>query len=199
MHRDELEELHFITAIDNVPSILEHGILSHSLSASRSHRSLAKQDVQEIRKTVTVPGGQNLHQYANLYVTARNPTLRRMIGDHGHQEISVLRISTDVLDIPNVVITDQNAAALKYRRFAAGPAGLRIVDKDMVFAEYWTHRHPADEFRHRSVKCAEVLVPNRVDPSFILGGYVSCRESQERIQTEAPDLVSTINPPLFFL
>ncbi|MEO7818975.1 MAG: DUF4433 domain-containing protein [Actinomycetota bacterium] len=199
MRRDELEELHFITAIDNVPSILEHGILSHYLSASRSHRSLAKQDVQEIRRTVTVPGGQNLHRYANLYITARNPALRLMIGDHGHQEISVLRVSTDVLDVPHVVITDQNAAARKYCRFAAAPEGLRIVDKDMVFAEYWTHPHPADEYRHRSVKCAEVLVLDRIDPNLILGGYVSGEESLGRIQGEAPHLNATINRPLFFL
>ncbi|MGH2768869.1 MAG: DarT ssDNA thymidine ADP-ribosyltransferase family protein, partial [Actinomycetota bacterium] len=77
MRRDDLEELHYITAVENVASILQHGILSHELSRRMAHRSLSKELVQERRRTVVVPNGRRLHDYANLYICARNPTLRR--------------------------------------------------------------------------------------------------------------------------
>lgn len=32
MNREDIIELHYITAIANVPSILQHGILSHTLA-----------------------------------------------------------------------------------------------------------------------------------------------------------------------
>ena len=71
MRREELEELHYITPIANVPSILTHGILSHRRAKRISLQSIAKAEVQEKRATVKVPGGRRLHEYANLYICAR--------------------------------------------------------------------------------------------------------------------------------
>jgi len=60
---------------------------------------------------------------------------------------------------------------------------LANIDADMVFAEYWTHPDdPILRFRHTSIKCAEVLVPNRIDPAYIVGAYVSNSESGDRLQ-----------------
>ena len=50
----------------------------------------------------------------------------------------MLKINTDVLDLPGVVITDGNAAS-DYVRFVNGSDGLRIVDKELAFADSWTH------------------------------------------------------------
>lgn len=199
MKRNELVELHYITAIDNVESILEVGIVSHVRSKKVKHRSLAKQFVQDLRKTVTVPGGRRLHEYANLYIHARNPTLFKMIHDVGHEEIAVFRVSPDVLDLPKVVVTDQNAAALKYCRYAAAPDGLEIVDKEMVFAESWVHDHPAAQARHKSVKCAEVLVPDVVETEFLIGVYASCAKSESRLSEIDSDLDCTVDSHLYFL
>lgn len=75
MQRNELSELHFITPILNISSILTHGILSHTLAKKIGHHSIAMQEVQDRRKKVTIPGGKLLHDYANLYICARNPML----------------------------------------------------------------------------------------------------------------------------
>jgi ssDNA thymidine ADP-ribosyltransferase, DarT len=79
MERAELDELHYITPIENVLSICEHGILSHNRMRKLGlvHTSVAMQEVQDIRKGVMVPGsaGKPLHEYANLYICARNPML----------------------------------------------------------------------------------------------------------------------------
>lgn len=172
------------------------GILSHRRVAKLQHKSVAKQEVQDRRAKVHIPRGRALHEYANLYICARNPML--YLRKHQHQSLCVLRVETPILDVAQVVVTDQNAAS-RYCRFAVPPAGLAIIDRDQVFAEYWTH--PGDqiaEWRHKSVKCAEVLVPDSLDPSYILGAYVSNAGSLEALVQQAPGLQVTINPHLFF-
>jgi hypothetical protein len=197
MTREELLELHYITPIANVSSILARGILSHRRAAGVQHVSVAKQEVQEIRSKVVVPGGKPLHQYANLYICARNPMLFKR--KEAHASLAVLRIMHTVLDLPKVVITDQNAAS-KYARFAASPDGLKIVDRARVFAEYWTDRDdPIAEMRHKSIKCAEVLVPDAVAPEFVAGAYVSCEGSRKELASAAPGLAITIDSHLFFV
>jgi len=99
MKRDELQELHFITPIENVPSILELGILSHHRATQLQHRSIAMREIQDRRTSVVVPGaGRKLHEYANLYLCGRNPMLYK----RRHDAICVLAVSTDVLDLPGV-------------------------------------------------------------------------------------------------
>ena len=196
MRRDELEELHCITPIGNVASILEHGILSNMRAEKLPHTSVAMPEMQDLRRKVIVPGGRPLHQYANLYLCGRNPMMSKR--RDSHSELCVLRVRPDVLDLPNVVITDQNAGS-RYVRFAASPSGLSIVNRAMVFAEFWTH--PDDQkmqWRHSSIKCAEVLIPDRIAPQFVIGVYVSGETGRARIAEVASSLSVVINPHMFF-
>lgn len=48
MIREDITKLHFVTAIENVPSMLEHGILSNGRATGLAHRSLAMPEVQRI-------------------------------------------------------------------------------------------------------------------------------------------------------
>ena len=59
MERHELTELHYITPIANVPSILELGILSHNRAKRVRHESVAMNEIQDRRARVTVPGGKS--------------------------------------------------------------------------------------------------------------------------------------------
>ncbi len=118
--------------------------------------------------------------------------------NHGHENLTVLRISTDVLDLPGVVITDGNAADDIVRWFPS-PAGLAVLNRDRVFAEYWTHGDDQREYElHKFQKCAEVLVPGQVAPSLIRGAYVSCEESRQRLTAAAPGLTVAVDSHLFF-
>jgi hypothetical protein len=49
MRRLDVSELHYITLIDNVQSILNRGILSYELAAEVSHTSLAMPEIQARR------------------------------------------------------------------------------------------------------------------------------------------------------
>jgi hypothetical protein len=142
-----------------------------------------------------VPNGRALHEYANLYICPRNPMLFKR--KDRHEQICVLRVSPDVLDLPNVVVTDSNAGS-KYVRFRPAPAGLAIVNRERTFAEWWTHDDLIEKQRHTSQKCAEVLVPDVVPARYLIGAYVSCDDSRQRLRALAPNLPITVDGDLFF-
>src|SRR5271168_3858043 len=114
MRRSEITELHYLTPIANLPSILRSGLLSHKLAASiKSASSIANPDVQARRSVKKVPMGRPLHEYVNLYVNGRNPMLYWQMGTMG--TVCVLQVNVGVLDLPGVVITDRNAATQNAR------------------------------------------------------------------------------------
>lgn len=195
MDRSDLEELHYITPIANVPSILARGILSFRRAQPLGPHSVASTAVQARRKGKRVPGGRLLHEYANLYICARNPML--YVRSAQHQDLCVLRVSTDILDAPGAVIADGNAAS-EYTAFGPSPDGLARIDRGLVFAEYWTDPDQIEHWRKARAKCAEVLVPDRVDAGYVDGVYVSCEESKRRLRQVGVAIEITVDRHLFF-
>jgi ssDNA thymidine ADP-ribosyltransferase DarT-like protein len=193
----DLTELHYITPIANVPSILKFGILSNREIKRRRVKavSVALSGVQERRESKVVPGAKPLHEYVNLYICARNPMmyLRRA----QHEALCVLQISPAVLTLPGVVIADGNAASGP-TAFWQSPSGLSKVDKDIVFAEWWTDPDPFVLWENRRVKCAEVLVPDKLDAKLIAGAYVSCEAAEDELKALAPRLKINVDPHMFF-
>lgn len=188
-------ELHCIMPLANMASVMQHGILSHERTARLPHHSFALQPVQDRRDQKEVQGGLRLHQYANLYFHARNPMMYLRQGEAA--QLCVLRVSTEVFGIPSTVITDQNAAS-NYVRFLA-PSQWRLLDFDDIFAMDWNH--PDDQirhWRHKSRKCAEVLVPHGIEPKFIEGAYAVDAQVAATIAGVAPRLPVTLSPELFF-
>jgi hypothetical protein len=186
-------ELHCIMPIANVPSVLQNGILSHERAAQLEHHSVAMQAMQDRRDLKTVPGGLRLHQYANLYFHARNP----MLSARRNEDVCVLRVSTRVLGVAGVAITDQNAAS-SYVRFYA-PSQSALLDFDDIYARDWTH--PDDQirgWRHKSRKCAEVLVPHRVPPDMLIGAMVADGAARDRLSSTGFALPIVIDPDFFF-
>ncbi|MBI3609803.1 MAG: DUF4433 domain-containing protein [Nitrospirae bacterium] len=196
MERDDLEELHYITPIKNIPSICRLGILSHRKAETLKHESVAMEEIQKRRAKKTVPPGRLLHDYVNLYICARNKMLFKIHSQH--EKLCILRIGPTVLDLPRVIVSDRNASS-DYARFEPAPSGLRVIDRDLVFAKYWTHPDdPFEEMRHGSIKCAEVLVPDSVPYRFIMGAYVSGNESLTRFNALDVNVPASINGDLFF-
>jgi len=195
MDRSELQELHYIAPIGNVPSILELGLLSHRAASRVQHDSIAMTEIQDRRRKVQVPAGLALHEYVNLYFNARNPMMYKRRADHA--SITVLRVGLQVLDLPGVVLASGNASS-EYTRFAASPGGLAMLDSGLVFAKSWLSADEIDYFRRKSAICAEVLVPARVGPEHVQGAYVSCPEAEADLEGRAPGLALEVRPELFF-
>lgn len=188
-------ELHCIMPVANLVSVIAHGILSYERAAKLPHHSVALQPVQDRRDRKQVPGGLKLHQYANLYFHARNPMMFKRKDDV--PILCILRVSTQVLELEGAVISDQNAAS-DYVRFLH-PKQWQELDFDAIYAADWTHPgNPAAYYRHRSQKCAEVLIPQRVPPGFLSGAYVVDDAAKTRLDALGLALPATANPVLFF-
>lgn len=195
MRRDEVEELYFITPMENLPSIMRHGILCHKKAAKVLHRSIAMNEIQKKRAQVAVPSGRPLHEYANLYFCARNPMM--FVRKHDHLSLCVLRVHESVLDIDGAVVTDSDASS-DHRLFRAAPGGVKVVDKDLTFADDWTDSDTIQYWRKKAAKCAEVLVPERVPREYIIGAYVSCEATRTTFDEYNTGLTATINAKMFF-
>lgn len=196
MNRADITELHFITPIANIPSILRHGILSHQQADRLAHESIAMADVQKLRRNKQIPGARSLHEYVNMYFDAHNPMLSRLRDQNN--SICVLRIAPDVLELPGVIIADRNASSAWVKFMPAGD-GLSQIVRDRVFAKYWTHPNdPYEEMSHKSEKCAEVLVPDSVDSAMLLGAYLAHATVLSAWQAMNVPLPATIKRDMFF-
>jgi hypothetical protein len=195
LERRELTELHYITPMANLASIMQRGLLCHHRVAKLAHSSVAMPELQDKRAKIVVPGGMALHAYVNLYICARNPMMYKRKDQHS--TLCVLMVSPGVLDLPGVIVSDCNAAS-DYRRFAAAPSGLSIVDRELTFAEYWTDQNPLEKYRKAARKCAEVLVPDCVPARYITGAYVSCTGSQQAFDALQSGLACAVDAHLFF-
>ena len=195
MEIERIKELHYISPIVTVPSIITHGILSHRRAEQLPHVDISMDEVQQRRSQKSVPGGKNLHEYANLYFDAHNPMLSRR--RENNSDICILRVLPEVLYLPDVIITDRNASS-DYVRFFNFPMGLQYVDEEKIYAQYWTDNDPFIYMEKKSKKCAEVLVPDKVDPAYIFAAYVYDENSKEKLLNMGFGRQVDIKPGIYF-
>lgn len=159
MLRGRIKEVHFICPFESAASVLSDGIWCKIEQRKRYPRatSIADPDVQDRRAAVRIPGGGRLHSYANLYFDARNSMMSAL--RHLNDTIAVVRVSHAVIDLPDVIVSDRNAAADDVI-FRPAAKGIAALNRNEVYAEWWNMSRDAKQKR-----CAEVLVPRRVPPS----------------------------------
>jgi hypothetical protein len=190
MDRGDVEELHYIVLFENIPSILERGILSRRRAAQLNPESIANEEILARRASTRVPRGRLLSYYANLYFDARNAMLSRRRARW--RDIGVIRVSDEVLDLPGAVVADRNAAATA-ARFFPSPEGIAHLDRNAVFAEWWTESREA-----RQLRMAELLIPDLVPPHFLTGIYVMDSECARRLGRNVAIEHVTVNRYLYF-
>ncbi len=194
MRIEDVPELHFIAPMQNVPSILKLGILSHHEATRLKAASVASALIQARRQNKILPNAGPLHSYANLYFHARNPMMCAI--QPRREQLAVLRIDRAVLNLSGAIVSDGNASS-SYTRFHPSPAGLALLSKELVFARDWRSPDQITYWRQKSARCAEVLVPKLVEPRFIFGALVSSAAAQAALAALAPSLTSTVEPDLF--
>ncbi len=197
MRREEVKELHYIVPLENIPLILENGLLSHKLAEKHRHNSVAMKDVINLRKEKRVKGTRKpLLDYVNLYFTAHNPMLSKLRSKN--TEICVLQIMSEILELPDVILTDMNAAS-NWASFHNSPQDLEKLDGNAIFAHSWTgHQDNCAYWRHKSQKCAEVLVPDRVESRYIFGAIVYNSSVKDKLTQLGFKMPIHISPEIFF-
>lgn len=184
-----------IQAIDNIPSIMRYGLLSNERAKRIAHTSIAMQEVQDRRDVKNVPNGLALHQYANLYFDPRNPMLSARRDQN--EELCILKIDASILDYRGVVVSDRNASS-SYASFYSPEIGVRNIDFNLVYAKWWKDEDYYAEMRKKSIKCAEVLVPQEVPYVFVVCAAVISEKAKCKLETVGFDKVIVVKPELFF-
>jgi hypothetical protein len=114
-----------------------------------------------------------------------------------HEELTILRVSTDVFDITNAIITDGNASS-DYTRFYPSPDGLESLQSSLVLSRDWASDNPYEYWHRKRARCAELLVPDNISPQLIIGAYVSCAKSQKSVREAGFTLPVDIEHDIFF-
>jgi len=174
---------------------MKYGILSHRRAQAIGHEDISMTVVQERRASKKVPNGYALHEYANLYFDAHNPMLSSMRDKNS--TICVLEIDSAILELPDVVINDRNEVS-DYARFFPSPNGLTNLNFDLIYNKYWNHDDPIEAMRYKSIKCAEVLVPDSLPANYITGAIVYSERAKSQLANSGFTGPIDINPSLFF-
>lgn len=186
-----------LVSIENVKSILKEGLLSKNemLSKGIQSTSVANDDVQSRRDAVRVPNGLELHDYANVYMDFRNPMLSSL--RHKNNDICIICIDPKILNIPGVVMTDMNAARTLVIFYEVN-YGLENINFRKIFMDNWTSDDPTIYNDNKGAKCAEILVPHRIDPMYILGFVVCSEEAKSKLEKNVTGKKVIVKPSFFF-
>ena len=187
--------LYNIMPLNNIPSIIQKGILSYNLAEKVLHSSVALSEVQQRRSKVTIPGGLRLHDYANLYFTYHNPMLYRRQDKADY--LCILVISADVLDMEDCIVSDRNAAT-DLARFYSAKEGINKLDFNKIYAQYWTSCDAFEQNNLKAIKCAEVLVPRQIPFDYILGAIVVSNQASDALQAMGFDRKILVKPTAFY-
>src|SRR5260370_39015490 len=103
----EISSLFYITHVENLPSILERGILSHSQIDAMGvpYTAIYDTDIVNNRKSKTTPVGRSLWDYANVYLQPRNPMMYRVVHEKTRKNLAVVAVWPDVLNDPGGLLT----------------------------------------------------------------------------------------------
>jgi O-acetyl-ADP-ribose deacetylase (regulator of RNase III) len=176
----DIRSLYYITHVQNLPSILHNGILSHGQIESHGipFTPIYDADIVSNRKDKTTPDNKSLWEYANVYFQARNPMMYRVVHEKGRRELAVVGVTPTIVDGKGVLVTDGNAAS-KATGFLRAPEGLKRLRDDwrIVQAEYWNDR---DGSKRKIM--AELLVPERIAPECIHTVFVADHETKQKVE-----------------
>ncbi len=181
MPKLDIRNLYYITHVDNLPSILEKGILSlEKIEEERVHTThIYNTEIVNRRKEKNTPDRKSLWNYANLYFQPRNPMMYRVVHEKKKRakDLAVVPVTIKVLQTPGAFITDGNAAN-DPTQFYTPSDGLKMIEQQwkIVQSEWWNN---LDGSKRKIM--AECLVPQRVDPEFINSIYVADEETRSRL------------------
>ena len=195
----KLRGLYYITHIDNLPSIIDKGILSHKSIEEQGIQFTPIYDAEivEIRKNIKTPDNRNLWDFANLYFQPRNAMLYRVVFFSGKDidDIIIVGVKNSILKRDDIYITTGNAASLDSEILHSSEAKRIIKNiKEKTDKEWW-----ASENGSKRELMAECLVPARVSPEYIQEIYVPSYKSFNKVRqlTRIENVIP--EPSLFFL
>ncbi|MCD6385530.1 DUF4433 domain-containing protein [Candidatus Sumerlaeota bacterium] len=195
----KLRALYYITHINNLPSILEKGVLSHRLVEDKNipYTPIYDKEIISIRENIKTPDGKSLWEFANLYFQPRNAMLYRVIFFSGANpdDIIIIGIKSTILRQKGVFISTGNAVSLESRILPPDDQIVKEIRKQ-VDKEWWAY-----EDGSKRKLMAECLVPDRVPPEYIQEIYTPNWRVVKNVRNvlKSVDIPVIPEPELFFL
>ena len=173
----KLRGIYYITHIDNLPSILDKGILCHKRMEEEKIQftPIYDSEIVERRKNINTPNNRNLWDFVNLYFQPRNAMLYRVVFFSGKDmdDIIVIGVKSSILAASDIFITTGNAASLSSNILSGSEARKNINSiRKKTDKEWW-----AFEDGSKRELMAECLVPDRISPEYIQEIYVASRNA----------------------
>lgn len=151
--------LYYITHIDNIPSILENGVLSNELILSKSIKfsPIYNKEIVNRRENRKTPDDKSLWHYSNFYLQPRNAMMYQVKRNIGTDKIAVLACFRGAAyDTDGAFITDGNAASEATNFFPISQHNKVFKElSDVDGLEYWK-----EEDGSKRKMMAEILVPD---------------------------------------
>lgn len=204
--------LHYMAPIDNVPSILDTGILSYNLILRMQvkHRDIADVRVQEIRKSIIPLTKRSIHDYVPLYFGTQTPmqyvitrpaTTRRRKQIVSRNDLVFLDLdASHIFGEPDVIFSDGNAAQLSKTTFYADPADLGKLDWETINCPggYHSSSGKCYDREWKRKKSSEVLVPKKVPPEHICRIIVYDENAAEDLVNQVQAAGTKLNYPVTY-
>lgn len=202
MPKNSVKSLYYITHIENLPSILQHGILSHRQVTEQqvTFRPIYNAEIVANREKRQTPDGKSLWEYANVYFQPRNPMLYKVLNETGKKNVVILGVKPRVLETKGAFIALGNAAH-SLSDLVDVQNGLRIISSKefwpVIHSDWWK---PEDGSKRKIM--AECLLPDVVPAEAIHSVFVSSPSVAETVRGILANLARpvevVIEPHMFF-
>jgi len=184
----------YITHRDNLPSIFQHGVLSHEKASSLSHAKVYDKEIVVHREGKKTPDGTSLWQFANFYFQPRNPMLYRVFRCE-RQDVAVLRLQKALIKRAHYVSIGNAASSAS--RFMDVKDGIAEIQGDhmqkILYAGSW------GDGEQKRLIMSELLVPNEAPPEYIDTVYVPNADIARKTLQQLPRQAHVApEPNLFF-
>lgn len=160
--------LYHMTHINNLASIIENGLLSHTKARKDGFMKvdIANNDVNDRRSHPEPIHNRPIHDYAPLYFNPHNPML--YVRKDQQESIIIIEFSPTVFLKDGVIFSDGNAAVHTTATYSSETAfysdlnDLSKLNWACIHNDYWN-----DYVDGKRIKCAEVLVPDVIERGYI--------------------------------
>ncbi len=201
MPKNSVKGLYYITHIDNLASILRHGILSHrQVEAQKiAFKPVYNAEIVAHRAQRQTPDKKRLWDYANVYFQPRNPMLYKVLSETDKKNVVILGVKPQVLETKGAFIALGNAAH-SLSTLVDIKNGLKTINGEywpVINSDWWK----TEDGTKRKIM-AECLVPNGISPDEIHSVYVTNANVAENVRGilagVARPVEVVVEPHMFF-
>ncbi len=196
-----VKSLYYITHINNLPSMFQHGILSHRQVKAQNvpFTPVYNAGIVANREQILTPDQKSLWDYANVYFQPRNPMLYKVLSETDKKDVVILGVKPQILDTKDAFISLGNAAH-SLSLLVDVKTGLQNINGEywqIINSDWWK----TEDGTKRKIM-AECLIPNGIAPDEIHSVYVTNSSVAEKIRPMLSGLPYpvevVVEPHMFF-